>query len=279
MPSGRQSLNRMGNSGREVPEVAFFHVGDEALAVRIDARDARAAVQHVGPLRGGVPVQFAHATGGEAHVHAGKRLRNRKLAHRHFARPTAFLKAFVRERERVLKCLHAARVCRQGMIRIRIRGVQSCICRPRIARAAVSLGNLRRTSPALGSCLAPARSRLQAPLSSRPKIRADSEGLFPFRQPYSPPSPGFSRAPFCIPSPATLHLSPLLCNVRPWHPVCHWDKADALSRSRLCRCVSALGVGFLFRSGTRCTAFRNYVSFARAISGTSRCQLLAYTAR
>ena len=67
---GRKSLNGVRNAGREVPEIAFFDVGYKTFSIAVDARNARAAVEHVGPLRGGVPVELADAAGGEAHVHA-----------------------------------------------------------------------------------------------------------------------------------------------------------------------------------------------------------------
>src|SRR5271156_6034027 len=65
---GSESLNGMGNARREKPEFVFFHVGDEAFAVRIDAGDAGGAVKHERPFRRGVPMQLANASGGEAHI-------------------------------------------------------------------------------------------------------------------------------------------------------------------------------------------------------------------
>ncbi len=61
----------MRNAGGEIPEVTFAHVVDEALAFRVEAGDAGVAVKHDGPLGGSVPVKFANAAGGEAHVDSG----------------------------------------------------------------------------------------------------------------------------------------------------------------------------------------------------------------
>ncbi len=137
-----QALNRMRNSGRKVAEIAFFDVGDKALAIRIDAGDARPAVQHERPFRGSVPMQFADTAGGQPHVHAGKRLGHRKLADGDLARPPARLKALVREREWILEGLHPSGVRGQRLIGVRVRGVQGRIRRARIARAPIGLGCL-----------------------------------------------------------------------------------------------------------------------------------------
>ena len=105
-----QSLNRMRNSGRKIPEISFFHVGHEAAAVGINRGDPRVSVEHDGPLAGRVPVQFADAACGEPHIHARDRRRDRQFAHRYLARPAAGVQPFVRQRERVLERLHAASV-------------------------------------------------------------------------------------------------------------------------------------------------------------------------
>ena len=105
---GSESLDRVGNAGGEKPEIVFFDVGHEALALRIDAGDAGVAIEHEGPFRGGVPMQLADAAGGEPHVHSGQTLGDGKFAQRDFARPATLMKPFVGERKRVLESLHAA---------------------------------------------------------------------------------------------------------------------------------------------------------------------------
>ena len=67
---GIQTLNRMRNSGWEVPEIALGHVGNEALAVQINRGDAGISVKHQSPLSSGMPVQLANAAGRQPHVDA-----------------------------------------------------------------------------------------------------------------------------------------------------------------------------------------------------------------
>ena len=100
----------MWDSGRKVPEIAFRYVGNKALAIQVNRRDACVSVQHERPLRSGVPVQLAYASRGQSHVHAGDCFGNGELANRGLARPSTFLHSFVREREGILKRLYAARV-------------------------------------------------------------------------------------------------------------------------------------------------------------------------
>lgn len=61
----------MGEAGGEEPEVAFFKVGNEAAALRVDGGYAGVAVEHEGPFGGGVPVEFSDAAFDEAHINAG----------------------------------------------------------------------------------------------------------------------------------------------------------------------------------------------------------------
>ena len=60
---GIQSLNRMWNPRRKIPEIAFRYVGHKALAFQVNRRDARISVQHQGPLGSRVPMQFSDTAG------------------------------------------------------------------------------------------------------------------------------------------------------------------------------------------------------------------------
>src|ERR1700724_955200 len=100
----------MRNSRWKVPKVAFVHVRYKALAVRVNRGDSRASIKHEGPLRSGMPVQFANTSAGEPHVNPGYRFRDWQLTQRHLARPSSLVKALVRERKRVLKHRHRSRV-------------------------------------------------------------------------------------------------------------------------------------------------------------------------
>ena len=132
----------MRNSRWKVPEIAFGHVADEALAVGIKAGDARVSVQHEGPFRSGVPVQFANASGGQSHVDAGNRFGNRKLPDRYFARPSAFLHAFVRDSERIFEGLDAAGIGGRRQERVGILSIERGIAGAGSAGAAIILGRV-----------------------------------------------------------------------------------------------------------------------------------------
>src|SRR5207302_7445995 len=69
---GIQSLNRVRNSGGEIPKIVFRYVGDEAFAFVVDGGNPRASVEHIGPLRSGMPMEFADSAGRKPHIHAGK---------------------------------------------------------------------------------------------------------------------------------------------------------------------------------------------------------------
>ena len=71
-----EALDRVRNAARKIPEIADADVVDEIAALRIDRGDAGSAVEHVGPFGRLVPMQFAHAAGIQAHVHAGDILGN-----------------------------------------------------------------------------------------------------------------------------------------------------------------------------------------------------------
>src|SRR3981189_283024 len=56
-----ESLNRVRNARSEVPEIAHPHVVDKVSSLRVDGRDPRGAIQHVGPFGGLVPMELTHA--------------------------------------------------------------------------------------------------------------------------------------------------------------------------------------------------------------------------
>src|SRR5580692_6441584 len=60
---GAEALQRMRQTGGEIPKVPFFHVGDIRSAHFVERRDATGAVGHVGPFRELVPVHLADAAG------------------------------------------------------------------------------------------------------------------------------------------------------------------------------------------------------------------------
>src|SRR5580658_4796533 len=58
---GTKALDRVRISSGKEPEVAFADVTDEDGAVGVEDGDAGIAIEHEGPLVGGVPVKFAVA--------------------------------------------------------------------------------------------------------------------------------------------------------------------------------------------------------------------------
>jgi hypothetical protein len=91
-----ETLDRMRHTRWEIPEVADADIIDESAPLRVDRRDARGAVEHVGPFGSLVPMQFANATGIQTHVHSGDVLGNPKFAHGDLTRPAAGLQPHMR---------------------------------------------------------------------------------------------------------------------------------------------------------------------------------------
>src|SRR5467141_5330184 len=81
----------MRNPRWKIPEIAHSDVVDEVLSPGIDGRDARAAVEHISPFGGLVPMKLANGAGLEAHVHACDVLGNPELPHRDLTGPAAGL--------------------------------------------------------------------------------------------------------------------------------------------------------------------------------------------
>jgi len=63
----------------------------------IDAGNARGAVAHNGPLRGGVPVKLADASCRQTHIHSGQSFGDWEFMHGDFAGPAAAVQALVAE--------------------------------------------------------------------------------------------------------------------------------------------------------------------------------------
>jgi hypothetical protein len=74
-----QSLDRMGNTRWEIPEITGFDVGDEVISIVVHGRNACLASQHKRPFGFLVPMQFAYTASGEPHVDASDRLGGRQF--------------------------------------------------------------------------------------------------------------------------------------------------------------------------------------------------------
>ena len=109
-----QALQRMGQARREIPEIAFLHVGHLRTAHRVQNRHPAVAVGHHRPFGLLVPMKLANAAWPEAHVDAGDRRRDLEVILRDLARPTAILDSLGRKIERGPVLRHAVDVgCRR----------------------------------------------------------------------------------------------------------------------------------------------------------------------
>ena len=147
-----EALDRMRNARREIPEIADAHVVDEVAPLRIDGGNARGAVEHVGPLRRLVPVQFAHAAGVEAHVHAGDGRRDAELAHGHLSRPPAGFQPHMRVGEREAQVRQRAVVGRRRDEQIGVLPIPLQVTRAGIGAAVAGTARLWRVARL---CVAP----------------------------------------------------------------------------------------------------------------------------
>src|SRR6478752_5500981 len=84
-----QPLDGVGDTGREVPDVARADVVNEVAPLGVNGGDTAAAGEHVAPFGLLVPVQLADTSGLEAHVHAGHFGGDRQLTHCYLTRPSA----------------------------------------------------------------------------------------------------------------------------------------------------------------------------------------------
>jgi hypothetical protein len=103
LTTGIETLDRVGDARREVPQVATEHVRDEVPAGGVDGGDARRPGDHVGPLGLLVPVHLADSAGLEAHVDPRELGRHGELARCHLAGPAAGEHAVARLRVRELQ--------------------------------------------------------------------------------------------------------------------------------------------------------------------------------
>src|SRR5882724_4666073 len=105
---GIETLNRVWDPAWEKPKIVFLHIGDKTLAVRVNCRNPRRPVKHEGPLPGSMPMQLPDASGCESHVYARQLLGDGQFPNSHLTRPSAFISALVRKRERILEVLDEA---------------------------------------------------------------------------------------------------------------------------------------------------------------------------
>ncbi|MNV34280.1 hypothetical protein D3C71_1256900 [compost metagenome] len=171
-----KALYGMGETGREIPQIAGVDVGNEIPPVLIDRGHARAAKQHIGPFGLLMPVQLADASRGERHIDSGQSRRNRQLAYGDLARPAAFVQLHMRVRE------GKAQVGDESIIRywrdeqIRILHIQHDISRA-IIRGALSVPyRLRDASRLL--CTAIVRVQFDSPFVMRRSAkRSANDGI------------------------------------------------------------------------------------------------------
>src|SRR5260370_9685040 len=91
----------MRRTGRKEPEIARLHVFDEAFSVVIDCGDSRSASQHQCPFCRIVPMKFADAAGGQAHIDSRSIRGDWKVFHRHLPGPATRLYAPMLDGERI----------------------------------------------------------------------------------------------------------------------------------------------------------------------------------
>ena len=149
---GSETLDRMRDARREIPQVADTDVVDEIAPLRIDRGDARRAVEHVGPFGGFVPMQLAHAAGVEPHVYAGDVLGNAELAHRDLPGPAARLQAHVRVVERKAQIRQRAVVGGRRRDDVRVLAATDRIPRTRVGSALSGPRRLRHRRDGLRLC-------------------------------------------------------------------------------------------------------------------------------
>src|SRR5262249_25829903 len=83
----------------EEPEVAFRNVTDEDASIRLEYRHSGIAIEHVGPLIGCMPVEFAVASSRQTHGDTSQVLRRGKLLSRDLTGPATVLDAAMRQVE------------------------------------------------------------------------------------------------------------------------------------------------------------------------------------
>src|SRR6266403_2413572 len=135
---GIKALDRVRDPAGKKPKIVLVHIGDKALAVRVNRGNPRRPVKHEGPLTGRVPMQLPDASGGEPHVHARQLLGNWQFPNSHLTRPSAFISALVRKRDGYLKVLDQALGIRGWWPHgIRVLAIEFVIRRARVTFASV----------------------------------------------------------------------------------------------------------------------------------------------
>ncbi len=94
-----QSLNRVRNARREIPQITHANIVHEPGAVGIKRRDAGVAIGHVGPFALFMPVQLTNAPCIEAHIHARNRGGDAELTLSDLAGPSTAAFTYVRVTE------------------------------------------------------------------------------------------------------------------------------------------------------------------------------------
>ena len=90
-----ESLERVGDAAREVPDVALADIVLEGMTVPVDGGDPHPALEHEPPLVRNVPVHLPDRAGLEPHVDAVQRLGNVQLSSGHLPGPAAGLQPIV----------------------------------------------------------------------------------------------------------------------------------------------------------------------------------------
>src|SRR6266487_3973936 len=140
---GIEALNRVWDPAWEKPKIVFLHIGDKTLAVRVNRRNPRCPVKHEGPFTGRVPMQLPDASGCQSHVYACQGLGDGQFPNSHLTRPSAFISALVRKRERILEVLDQALGVRAGWPDgIRVLAIKRLIGRAGISSAPVCAASL-----------------------------------------------------------------------------------------------------------------------------------------
>src|SRR5713226_3972218 len=124
---GAQSLNRMWNAARKIPEVADTHVIDKVSSLGVDSGDTGGPVQHVSPFGLLVPMQLAHAAGIESHLNAGNRFRDTKLPHRHLTGPAAVRLSHMRVSKREAEVRRRAGIRGGRIEHVRVLTLAGCV--------------------------------------------------------------------------------------------------------------------------------------------------------
>src|SRR5439155_1887272 len=84
-----QSLERMRNSGRKVPKIAFADIVLKGATFLVDRGNSGSPFEHVGPFGCLMPMHLSHAAGLEAHIDARKLRSGRQFANGSLPAPAA----------------------------------------------------------------------------------------------------------------------------------------------------------------------------------------------